>query len=106
MSIKNKHREKNEYKVNGMELGHLMEDAEKWWDGVGSDIMRNRTFGGSMKQQAEALNATNPNHPNFLGGKSGILLGLRWSDLSPRERVGVCKAFTLTMGGHTIEIKE
>lgn len=106
MSIKNKHREKNEHKIMGMELGHLMEDAEKWWNATGSDLMRNRTFSGSMKQQAEALNATNPTHPNFIGGKSGIMLGLRWNELTPFERYKVVKVYTLVTGGHTIEITE
>lgn len=106
MSIKNKHREKNESRVMGMNLGHLMEDAEKWWNSVGSDMMRNRSFSGSMKAQAEAFNATNPVHPNFIGGKSGILLGLNFHELTPAERYRVVHAYTLAVGGHTIEIVE
>ena len=106
MSIKNKHREKNESLILGMEAGHLMEDAEKWWDAVGSERMRNRTFSGSMKEQAAALNATNPLHPNFIGGKSGILLGLSFSALTPIERKRILKAYTLTVGGYTMEIRD
>jgi len=97
MSIKNKHREKNEYKIWGMEVGLLVEDAETWWNNVGKDVMRKRTFSGSAKEQQAALDATNPVHPNYLGGKSGILLGLSWDMLSNRERYQVLKAYTLTM---------
>ena len=104
MSIKNKHREKNQKKVMGMEAGHLMEDAEKWWDNTGSDMMRLRTFSGTREEQQNALNATNPVHPNYIGGQSGILLGNRWSMLTPQERYRVVHAYTLTSAGHTIEI--
>ena len=104
MSIKNKHREKNESKISGMELGHLVEDAEKWWDDKGSEKMRNRTFSNDMKMQQEALNATNPVHPSYIGGKSGIMLGLKWSMLSPKERYKVVMDYTLTLKGHTLKI--
>ena len=104
MSEKNKHREKNETKVLGMELGHLVEDAEKWWKEVGMDRMRNRNFSESTQVQQDALNATNPVHPNFIGGKSGILLGYSWDMLTPPERYRVIKAYTLTLSGSTIKI--
>ena len=99
MSIKNKHREENEYKIWGMELGHLVEDAERWWDKRGRELLRNRTFSDDCKEQQAALDATNPVHPNYIGGKSGILLGLPWIMLSVDERNRVIKAFTLTMKG-------
>lgn len=97
MSIKNKHREKNEHKIWGMEVGLLMEDAERWWDSTGKEMMKKRTFSDDNKMQQEALNATNPVHPNYLGGKSGILLGLPFEMLTQQERVKVLKAYTLTM---------
>lgn len=97
MSIKNKHREKNEHKIWGMELGLLMEDAEKWWDNVGSDMMKKRTFSDDSREQQAALNATNPVHPNYIGGKSGLLLGLPFAMLTQEERIKVLKAYTITM---------
>ena len=98
MSIKNKHREKNEYKVFGeMEAGHLMEDAEKWWDRAGRDLCRKRTFSNDSKEQQNALDATNPIHPNYIGGKSGILLGLAWVMLTPVERRRIMFTYTLTL---------
>ena len=97
MSIKNKHREENEHKIFGMELGHLVEDAEKWWDTRGREVFRNRQFSGDMREQQQALDATNPVHPNYIGGKSGIMLGLPWIMLSVDERKRVIMAFTLTM---------
>jgi len=106
MSIKNKHREKNEHKILDMELGHLVEDSEKWWDSTGSELLRNRTFSGSMKQQQASLNATNPVHPNYIGGKSGIMMGVKWSMLTPQERYKVVHAYTLTLSGHTMVIGE
>jgi len=100
MSIKNKHREKNEYKILGMELGHIVEDAERWWDTKGSDMMKKRTFSDDSVEQQNAMNATNPVHPNYIGGKSGILLGLSFDMLTNEERLRVLKAYTLTMKGH------
>lgn len=97
MSIKNKHREKNEHKIWDMEVGLLMEDAEKWWDEIGSDMMKKRTFSDDNQEQQAALNATNPVHPNYIGGKSGILLGLPFVMLTKEERNKVLKAYTLTM---------
>jgi len=98
MSIKNKHREKNEYKIMGeYEAGHLMEDAEKWWDGPGRDMCQKRTFSDDSEVQQEAMNATNPVHPNYIGGKSGILLGTPWVFLSPDERYRVMMAYTITL---------
>ena len=99
MSIKNKHREENEYKIWGMELGHIVEDAERWWEGPGREMMKARTFSSDHTEQQAALDATNPVHPNYIGGKSGILLGLPWIMLSVDERNRVIKAFTLTMKG-------
>lgn len=103
MSIKNKHREKNEHKVLGMELGHLMEDAESWWDSVGKDILRHRQFSGDTKDQQAALDATNPVHPNYIG-KSNIMIGAPWVLLSPDERKRVLFAYTLTLKGYSIEV--
>ena len=99
MSIKNKHKEKNEHKIWGMELGLLMEDAEKWWNAKGSDMMKKRTFSDDAAEQHNAMNATNPVHPNYIGGKSGILLGLSFELLTPAERMRVLKAYSLTMKG-------
>lgn len=97
MSHKNKYREKNEHKIWGMELGLLMEDAEKWWDSTGADMMKKRSFSDDAKEQQAAMNATNPVHPNYIGGKSGILLGLPFSMLTQEERLRVVKVFTITM---------
>ncbi len=85
-------------------MGHLVEDAEIWWNTVGVDRMRNRNFSEDTKVQQEALNATNPLHPNYIGGKSGILLGYKWDMLSPPERYRVVRAYTLTLKGSTIQI--
>lgn len=103
MSIKNKHREKNEQLVMGMEVGHLIEDAESWWDQVGSDKFRHRSFSGDTETQQEAMNASNPAHPNYLG-KSGIIQGFKWFMLTPAERHKVVKAYALTIKGHTLDI--
>ena len=97
MSEKNKHMEENRKLVMGMEVGLLIEDCERWWDAVGRDRLRNRQFSGSKKEQQEALDATNPTHPNYLGGKSGIMLGYPWFLLSVEERYRVLKAYTLNM---------
>lgn len=97
MSEKNKHRELNELEVWGMKVGHLVEDAEQWWDSVGREFMRARQFSSEYKEQQAALDATNPVHPNYIGGKSGILLGAPWIMLTVPERYRVIKAYTLTM---------
>ena len=98
MSIKNKHREKNDYKIFGeMEAGHLMEDAERWYDSIGRDMLKKRQFSDDSKEQQNALNAINPLHPNYIGGKSGILLGLAWVMLTQTERMRVMFAYTLTL---------
>src|SRR4030042_6713776 len=97
MSIKNKHKEKNDHEIWGMRLGLLMEDAEKWWNSRGRDMMKKRTFSDDNVEQQNALNATNPVHPSYVGGKSGILLGLTFDMLTPQERMNVLKAYTLTM---------
>jgi len=98
MSIKNKHREKNDYKIFGeMEAGHLMEDAERWYDSIGRDMLKKRQFSDDSKEQQNALNAINPLHPNYIGGKSGILLGLAWVMLTPVERRRIMFAYTLTL---------
>lgn len=106
MSIKNKHKEKNDHEIWGMRLGLLMIDAEKWWNTRGSDMMRKRSFSDDSIEQQNAMNATNPVHPNYIGGKSGILLGLSFDMLTPAERMNVLKVYTLTMkgmqDGHTI----
>ena len=104
MSIKNKHREENEKIVMGMEMGHLVEDGAAWWDKVAVDLMRKRNFSSDSKLQQESLNATNPVHPNYLGGKSGIMLGYKWNMLRPDERYRVIKAYALTLKGSTIQI--
>jgi len=97
MSKKTKYREKNEVDILGMNLGHIVEDAEKWWDGKGKDIFRNREFSGDMKEQQDALNASNPVHPNYIGGKSGIMTGMPWSMLAPDERYRVAVTFAAMM---------
>jgi len=98
MSIKNKHREKNDYKIFGeMEAGHLMEDAERWYDSIGRDMLKKRQFSDDSKEQQNALNAINPLHPNYIGGNSGILLGLAWVMLTPVERRRIMFAYTLTL---------
>ena len=98
MSIKNKHSEKNDYKIFGeMEAGHLMEDAERWYDSIGRDMLKKRQFSDDSKEQQNALNAINPLHPNYIGGKSGILLGLAWVMLTPVERRRIMFAYTLTL---------
>jgi len=98
MSIKNKHREKNDYKIFGeMEAGHLMEDAERWYDSIGRDMLKKRQFSDDSKEQQNALNAINPLHPNYIGGKSGILLGLAWVMLTPVERRRIMFTYTLTL---------
>lgn len=104
MSIKNKHREENETDVLGMKMGHLVEDSEEWWDRVGADRFKGRNFSNDERMQQEALNATNPVHPNYIGGKSGILLGYKWSMLTPPERYRVIHAYALTLKGSTIQI--
>jgi hypothetical protein len=97
MSIKNKHRKKNRHKILDMEVGLLMEDAEEWWDKKARDMLKKRTFSNDNREQQAALDATNPVHPNYVGGKSGILLGLPWTMLKPMERYQVLKAYTLAM---------
>lgn len=105
MSIKNRHREENETLVlDNMEMGHLVEDCERWWDTVAVDILRKRNFSAGNRLQQESLNATNPVHPNYLGGKSGIMLGYKWNTLRPDERYRVVKAYALTLKGSTIQI--
>ena len=97
MSIKNKHRKKNAYKVFGeMEIGHLIELAEKWWDSIGKEIMRNRQFSDDMREQQAALDATNPLHLNYIGN-SRILRGEDWEKLSVKERYRVLKSYVLTL---------
>jgi len=100
MSIKNKHREENETLVMGMEVGHLIEDAEAWWDQVGSEKLRHRQFSGDTRDQQAALDASNPLHPNYLG-KSGIIQGFKWFMLTVPERHKVTKAYALTIKGFT-----
>ena len=97
MSEKNKHRDKNRKLVMDMEVGLLLEDCERWWDAIGRDKLKNRQFSGTMKEQQAALDATDPIHPNYLGGKSGIMLGYPWFLLSTDERYRVLKAYTLTL---------
>lgn len=97
MSIKNKHMEENRTKVFGMEVGLLLEDAERWWNGFGREKMRNRQFSSEAKEQQMALDAVNPVHPNYIGGKSGILTGSPWVMLTVQERYRVVKAYTLAM---------
>ena len=102
MSIKNKHREENESIVLGnIEMGHLVEDAEIWWDKIGSEQLRKRNFSTDDKTQQDALNATNPVHLNYIGGRSGVLLGYPWDMLSSPERYRVIRAYTLTLDGAT-----
>jgi hypothetical protein len=104
MSIKNKHKEKNETLINGMALGHLMEDAEIWYNDFASERLRSRNFSNESATQQDALNATNPIHPNYIGGKSGILLGYKWPMLTPPERERVLRAYVLTLSGSTIQM--
>jgi len=74
----------------------LFKDAKKWWDKVGRDKMRFRTFSDETKLQQECLNAINPVHPNYIGGKSGILLGNTWDMLSPDEQQRIAKIYLKT----------
>lgn len=87
-------REKHQVKVGGAEVGHLMEDAEDWWDATGRHFFLHRNFSDDMKTQQVALNATNPLHTNYIGGASGILLGVQWEQLTPAERQRVLTAYT------------
>lgn len=96
MSIKNKHREKNEYLINGnMEAGHLMEDAEIWWNSRAKEMLESRNFSNEFSEQQAALDATNPLHPNYIGGRSGILNGVPWFMLTPLEHRRVLLAYTM-----------
>lgn len=88
---------KNDYKIWDFEVGHLLEDAEKWWESRGKEIMKSRSFSDEYNEQQNALNATNPVHPNYIGGKSGILLGLSWDLLTKSERYKVLKTYTIIM---------
>ena len=88
---------KNDYRIWDFEAGHLLEDAEKWWESIGKEMMKARSFSDSYAEQQDALNATNPIHPNYLGGKSGILLGVSWDLLTKAERYQVLKIYTITM---------
>lgn len=98
MSIKNKHKEKNNTKVfDDMEVGHLMEEAETWWDKRGRHMLKKRQFSNENKSQQVALDATNPVHPNYIGGVSNILLGNQWSELRPEEHYQILKTYTLTL---------
>ena len=97
MSIKNKHREMNEADILGMKLGHIMEDAEAWWDKRGREIFRNREFSGATKEQQAALNASNPVHPNYIGGVSGIMLGQPWVFLTKDERNRVAMTYAVAL---------
>ena len=97
MSIKNKNREGKRSLIFGKyEAGHIVDDAMKWWDSTGRIAMKYRQFSGDTKQQQEALDATNPLHPNYLGD-SGILKGMEWVWLRPDERYRVTKSFMLTL---------
>jgi len=96
MSIKNRYREKNRHKLWGMEVGLLLEDAERWWESIGKEKMRNRQFSEDMREQQAALDATNPLHLNYLGN-SRILRGEDWENLSVKERYRVLKAYVLTL---------
>lgn len=89
--------EKNNYKIWNMEVGHILDDAEKWWENHGKELMRNRTFSDEKRDQQEALNATNPLHYNYLGGVSGILLGLPWELLTKKEKYKIVKTYILTL---------
>jgi hypothetical protein len=78
----------------------LFEDAKKWWEKVGRDKMRFRSFSNDTDLQQECLNAVNPVHPNYIGGKSGILLGNPWDMLYHDEQQRIAKAYLET----TIEL--
>ena len=89
--------------IQGIEVGHIIGDAETWWDTIGADRMRYRSFSNSTIKQQNALNNTDPGHPNYLGN-SGILKGYRWRLLSPDEKYRVIKAYVLTVLGHSMEL--
>ncbi len=98
MSIKNKYKKKTNTKIfNDMEVGHLLIDAEKWWNAKGSDMLKKRQFSEGSRAQQEALDAVNPLHVNYIGGESGILLGLPWEKLRPDEKYRILKVYTLTL---------
>ena len=85
MSIKDKHHAEMRMKILGIELGDAIGEAHLWWEAKGKEIFRHRNYSNEMKFQQNNLNVTDPNHPQYLG-RSGIMLGLDWSDLTPTER--------------------
>ena len=58
------------------------------------EYWRERADGSRYKEQQKNMNTKNPYKDNYIGGESGILLGKKWTDLNPRERNLVKKAFT------------
>lgn len=82
--------------ILGMPVDDMISQAKAWWEGVGKDMMRNRQFSDDMKEQSEALDATNPVHMNYIGD-SNILRGAPWFMLRKEEKFRVVKFYTVTM---------
>lgn len=96
-SQKGRHTGMRDQLVMGIPVDELISGATVWYDLKGRHILRNRQFSGSMKQQQECLNAVDPSHHNYIGGKSNIMLGNPWVMLTPQERYRVVKAYTLVI---------
>jgi len=95
-SQKGRHTGMKDQMVLGMPVDDLISGAKIWYDLKGRVILKNRQFSGLMKEQQAALDATDPNHPNYIGA-SNIMLGRPWIALTPDERYRVVRAYTLTM---------
>ena len=96
-SQKGRHTGMKDQMVMGIPVDDLISGAMVWYDLKGRHILKNRQFSGDMKQQQDCLDATNPVHPNYIGGHSNIMLGQSWDMLTPKEKYRVVKAYTLTI---------
>jgi len=93
MSIKYKDKKKNEAETLGMKVGHIIEDAESWWNTRGREMILHRNESNDMAFQQGNLNTKDPDHPNFVGGISGILLGYPWDGLTLTEQQDVAAVY-------------
>jgi hypothetical protein len=83
--------------VLGIPVDDVIAGAMEWWKLRGAPMMKKRSFSDDFKTQQDAINATNPVHPQYIGGRSGILLGYSWDLLSKDERYQVVKIYCLTL---------
>lgn len=83
--------------VLGIPVDDVIAGAMHWWEKIGSKLMQRRSFSDDFKTQQDALNATNPVHPQYIGGQSGILLGMPFDNLTPDEKYQIVKVYCLKL---------